>query len=459
MNPHLDQALHSIRASSSRYARFERYYRGDHDLAFATEKFQTAFGSLFREFALNLCPAICDAIVDKLKDTGFSWNADAPVRTSEDHASPDVARAAARIWHLNRMPIRSDAVHLEAVLNGDAYVVVWPAPDGRPVIYPQRASSCIAVYDDEMPGVIRWGAKHWHSSDGRTRLNLLYPDRIEKYVSRHRVDDRFLSANDPAGIQTGAGSTVTTLPVSASSFELASVIANPYGVVPLFHFANGPGIGSFGRSELLHAIPIQNGLNKAVLDMLVAMEFSAYRQRWVTGMHFDTDEDTGRTIEPFRTGVDRIWIAPETGARFGDFGTTDLDQFLLVKDSFRVDMASVTGTPLHYFLQNIRGFASGESIRKSEGRFLAKVRDRQTSFGHVWAEVVSFALQIAGLAPAIELAVQWEDPAPVAEREFLENIILKKRIGITTGQALKEAGYGDTHVTEMIDPDRQKHDR
>src|SRR5688572_18199963 len=119
MNPHLEQALHSIRAASSRYARFERYYRGDHDLAFATEKFQTAFGSLFREFALNLCPAICDAIVDKLKVTGFSLvegSADAPVRTSNDQVRPDVARTAARTWHLNRMPIRSDAVHLEAVL-------------------------------------------------------------------------------------------------------------------------------------------------------------------------------------------------------------------------------------------------------------------------------------------------------------------------------------------------------
>jgi hypothetical protein len=47
-------------------------YNGDHDLAFATEKFANTFGSLFREFALNLCPAVCDAIGDKLKIEGFS---------------------------------------------------------------------------------------------------------------------------------------------------------------------------------------------------------------------------------------------------------------------------------------------------------------------------------------------------------------------------------------------------
>lgn len=462
MNEHIDQALQTLRSASARYAKFERYYRGDHDLAFATEKFQTAFGSLFREFALNLCPAICDAIVDKLKVTGFSLvDRNQGLRARNDGApeQPDIARAVDQIWHRNRMPIRSGEVHLEAVLNGDAYTVVWPGPDGRPVIYPQRASSCIAVYDEEMPGLIRWGAKHWRTTDGRTRLNLMYPDRVEKYISRHRVDGGFPNANDLTRSQTHPDAAFVTLPVSGSAFEADSVIPNPYGTVPLFHFANGAGISSYGRSELLHAIPIQNGLNKAVLDMLVAMEFSAYRQRWVSGIEVEMDELSGQPVEPFKAGADRLWIAPDTGARFGDFGTTDLDQFLLVKDSFRVDMASVTGTPLHYFLQNIRGFASGESIRKSEGRFLAKIRDRQTSFGQVWAEVVSLALHIAGIGSSIELLTQWEDPAPVAEREFLENLIIKKRIGVTTEQALKEAGYGDADVGEMLQPDGQKHDR
>jgi hypothetical protein len=68
----LEQAIKNLRASALRYDKPERYYRGDHDLAFATAKFENAFGSLFREFALNLCPAICDAVRDKLKVTGFS---------------------------------------------------------------------------------------------------------------------------------------------------------------------------------------------------------------------------------------------------------------------------------------------------------------------------------------------------------------------------------------------------
>src|SRR5438445_5003940 len=72
MNKDIEQALTNFRVSAGRYAKAERYYNGDHDLAFATEKFQNTFGTLFREFALNLCPVICDAVRDKLRVTGFS---------------------------------------------------------------------------------------------------------------------------------------------------------------------------------------------------------------------------------------------------------------------------------------------------------------------------------------------------------------------------------------------------
>ena len=65
-----------------RYGKAERYYDGEHDLAFATEKFQNTFGTLFREFALNLCPVICDAVRDKMRIVGFSVEDGAAVSSS-----------------------------------------------------------------------------------------------------------------------------------------------------------------------------------------------------------------------------------------------------------------------------------------------------------------------------------------------------------------------------------------
>jgi hypothetical protein len=200
---------------------------------------------------------------------------------------------------------------------------------------------------------------------------------------------------------------------------------------------------------LAQAIPIQNGLNNAVLDMLVAMEFSSFRQRWVSGLEVDYDTN-GEVIPPFKNGVDRLWLSSNPTTTFGDFDTTDLDQFLKVKDSFRVDMASVTGTPLHYFLQSIRGFASGEALGRAEARFLAKVRDRQKAFGQVWSRMMSFALRVANANNDVRLRTLWEDPAPMSNRELLENLVLKKQLGISTEQALIEAGYGRSDIAQML---------
>ncbi|MGQ0543373.1 MAG: phage portal protein [Blastocatellia bacterium] len=473
MKEHIEESIHNFRSVNARYAKTERYYRGDHDLTFATEKFANAFGSLFREFAMNLCPAICDAVRDRLKITGFSVESSG---NSDGFGSPAVLGGVAafrgrggesgmsakhengtglstplresvqvgslrsdidRVWQQNRMAVRSGEVHKEALKAGDAYVIVWPGADGRAAIYPNGASVCTVVYDDESPGQILWAAKFWRTLDRNTRLNLFYPDRIERYVSRSRTEGSLPDAKEFVSF---------TDPLSEIQ-NPKSEIQNPFGIVPVFHFANNADIGSFGCSELDAAMPVQDGMNKSVLDMLVAMEYSSYRQRWAAGIEIEYDNE-GNAVAPFKAGVDHLWISQNADAKFGDFETANLEQFLKVKDSFRVDLASVTGTPLHYLLPQGRGSHSGEALRKAETRFVSKVRDRQAAFGQTWADVMAFAMLIDG-CEGVRLTTNWEDPARLSERESLENILLKKEIGITTEQALKEAGYGTVDVESM----------
>jgi len=460
MNKDLELAINNFRQLSAKYSRPERYYRGEHDLSFATEKFQNAFGSLFREFAMNLCPAIVDAVKDKLRLNGFRVAGLRGFEVGErEKRDPNFETtrnslnfATRAIWHGNRMGQRAGELHKEALRCGDAYAVVWFDPRGEVTIYPQRAASMTVQYDEESPGRIRWAAKHWRDADKRIRINLYYADRIERYVSREPSEGAISDAVEfVAFVDSGRARRAQSLPfpVLTSSAKPpahagGSDIPNPFGIVPVFHFANNADIGTLGVSELVPAIPIQDGLNKSILDMLVAMEFSAFRQRWIAGLDVETDPATGKQLAPFQAGVERMWVASNSDTKFGDFNTSNLEQFLSVKDGFRIDMASVTGTPLHYFLQNTRGFASGESLRKNEMRFLAKIRDRQEAFGQTWADLMSFALLLGGhTTKPVKLVTDWEDPAPLDEKDLLANILLKKQIGITTEQALEEAGYGD----------------
>ncbi|CAN5485830.1 hypothetical protein BH10ACI3_BH10ACI3_23120 [soil metagenome] len=456
MNKDIEQALTTLRSRWAVYAKSERYYNGEHDLRFATEKFENAFGTLFREFALNLCPVICDAVRDKLRVVGFSAdsvnsekgivNSRRKIRDSMN--SIDAINSATRlIWHQNRMATRAGEVHKEALKCGDAYMIVWPDAQGRAVMYPNRAAGMAVTYDENAPGRITWAAKAWQTADKYFRLNLFYPDRIEKYISRSQTEGALPEAKDFVPL---VQSTRFSVPPADEAQAKAWTLNNPFGIVPVFHFANNSDLGLNGRSELDAAIPVQDGLNKSVLDMLVAMEFSAFRQRWAAGIEVEYTAD-GKMASPFKAGVEQLWISDNPNTKFGDFQAAELEQFLKVKDSFRVDIASVTGTPLHYFLQTTGGFRSGESLKKAETRFLAKVRDRQESFGQVWADVMSFALLIEGQGRNVSLLTKWEDAAPVAEREFLENILLKKQIGLPVEQALLEAGYGAADVKKMVE--------
>jgi len=438
MNHTLEQAIDQFRNQAARYRKTRRYYAGEQDLQFASEKFASTFGNLFREFALNLCPAIVDAVRDKLKISQFQ-NAECGLRNEEQksatHCTNEAERIAAEIWRLNRMAIRSGEVHKEALKNGDAYVIVWPGGDGRVQIVPQSAETCTVHYDEDEPGRIAWAAKTWRDADKRTRLNLFFPDRIEKYVADDRHGQFLPDARSFASVQSYESK------VQSPTLDLGpGTLDNPFRMVPVFHFANNADIGTFGRSELDDAMAVQDGLNKSVLDMLVAMEVCSFRQRWIAGIEVKVDPETGKEIPPFTTSMNNVWMTENTDARFGEFGASDLEQFLKVKDGFRIDMASVTGTPLYYLMPQIRGFPSGESLRKAETRFLAKVRDRQEQFGAVWEDAVSFALRLAGL-PDVSLSTQWEDPSPTNERDVLENLRIKRDLGIPPEQILREAGY------------------
>ena len=378
MTKELETTIDALRTNSGRYSKFERYYAGSHELSFATEKFANAFGSQFREFAMNLCPAVCDAVKDKLKVAGFA--------AGPEVISPD----ADEIWSRSRMRLRSGEVHKEVLKKGDAYAMVWPDDEGRAAIYPHRAESVAVRYDIERPGRILSAAKFWRTDGGLTRLNIYYPDRIDRFTTERTAD--------------------SYLPDASDFVPLGSPVANPFGTVPIFHFANNADVGKPGRSELEDAIPIQDGLNKSVLDMLVTMEFSAFRQRWAAGIEVEIDAE-GKAVAPFTSGIDHLWVAQDPNARFGDFQTAALDQFLKVKDSFRIDIASVTGTPLHYLMPHMRGHPSGETLRRSETRFLAKVRDRQEAFGQVWADLMEFALKIEHGESGVRLRTTWEDPS------------------------------------------------
>ena len=393
----IKQALTDLKSRSAVYTKCERYYAGQHDLVFATEKFRNAFGFLFRAFSDNLMPAVVDAVADKLEVTSFQV----------EEGTTTLGDEAWALWERNRMDARAGEVHQEALRTGDAYCMVWPDKDGNATIYPQRAALCTVRYDQEIPGHILWGAKLWFTPapDVKVRLNLYFPDRIEKYVTVNTC---------PNGLPEAEGMFVEYR-VTGEAWPLA----NDYGVVPVFHFANNAAVGRMGVSELRNVMRLQDALNKSVLDMMVAMEFAAFRQRWATGIEIEFDKD-GKPIAPFEPGVERLWTSDSPETKFGEFEESNLERFIKVQDSFRAEIARVSGVPFHYLMLNTGHFPSGEALKTAEMRHLAKVKDRQTAFGNTWEDVIGLALRMSGKNEQAQLITVWTDPAPTSVVDYVE---------------------------------------
>lgn len=421
----IERAVKQFKARRALYDLTEHYYQGDHKMAFATDKFRSAFGSLFTAFADNLCPSVVDAVADKLTLVGFGV----------EEGEKTVADEAWALWKANRMDRRAGEVHLEALSNGDGYLTIWRDENNDVQFYPQRGNQVTVKYDEENPQWVLWAAKCWMTDDGRCRLTLYYPDRIEKYITPKKITGDEMPTKFNGYIRYDLDNESWPLP-------------NEWQQVPVFHFANNARTGQFGRSELADVIPLQDALNKAVADGLIAQEFLAFPQRYATGLEVDTDPETGQAIAAFKAAIDRLWTSADPNVKFGQFDAADIAKYVNMAESYRTEIARVSRTPLHYILPS-GDWPSGEALKTAEAPFTAKVLDRQVAFGNVWEDVLRLALKMQGNSSEFRLTALWKDPAPRSELDFAQVAVIKNELGVPKKQLQEEFGYSPEEVLKF----------
>lgn len=437
------------------YVLFADYYAGDHRLAFATEKFRSTFGMLFKEFAENLIPAVVDSLADRMEITGFQTS-EAVVKTEEVPPAPilkeqgaparqkvttddPLGQKAWDIWTRNQMDTGANEVHVESLLMGDSYLMIWPDDRNRAVLWPQIALEMSVQYDPNVKERIVRASKLWFDDlEGYWRLNVYTETDIQKYQSI-KLNDSIPEASLPNDIR---------------GWRQVDLVNNPYGRVPVFHFPN-KATRKWGKSRIKDVIPIQDGLNKSVMDLLVTMEFAAYKQRYIIGADPPGDPATGEEVDPAQVskeyGVNRLMTIPDPEAKVGQFDATDLDQFLRVQEKFWASAARVSGTPLHYFFITQGDFPSGEAMKSAEARFIKEIGDQQDEKGVIWSEAMLFALQVEeGVPEDLEIEVQWDSAQPKSEAELADTAVKKKAVGVPRSQLLREMGYTEAQIERFI---------
>jgi hypothetical protein len=421
---------------ATRIQRFQDYYDGRQRLAFATSKFRQAFGSLFGAFADNFCPLIADAVEERLDVEGFRIG---PAEGDDTDKAGD--RLAWKMWQTNELDFWSEIAHKEAIVKEQSYALVQPPGDdpGVPEITMESPLNSIVIYEAGSYRRRRAGLKRWIDDDGYLNATLYLPDQVEKYIAKTK------SQSGPINWSTTGWA---PRDVRGEDWPLR----NPLGVVPLVPLTNRPRLDGTGQSDLISVLPIQDAINKLVMDMIVASEFSAYRQRTATGISIEIDETSGDPTEQFQADVARIWASENENAKFGTLEASDLQPFVSGVEMLIQHLASQTRTPYHYFLQHGGQPPSGDSLRASEAGLIFKASRKKRYFGQSWEKVVRLGFLAIGdtaRGQVMESETIWRDSETKTESEHADALIKLGAIGVPEEQLWEDWGYTPTQIARF----------
>jgi hypothetical protein len=411
-------ALAALKQQQRERQTYADYLRGEHKMVMSTQEYQRAFKQLLERLRCNVCPSVVHALTDRLKITGFS-------------SAGTEGQAAWDLWKDQRLQRYANPLHNEAAAVGLAYILVWPDSDGVPRLYPHTALEMVHRVDAELRDVLTLAAKVW-AKGKKTRLNLYYADRIERYIT----------AQDT----TGTLEARQFVPYEDEATN--DVVPNDYGRVPVFPLLFDPDLKGNGCSVLHDVIPLQDALNTTIQNMLVAGEFAAYPQRYLLGIEPELDDLGNALPVPFKAGIDRLLTVANPDVKAGQWEAADLTKYEEIKAGYFRAIAAIKGIPLHYF--HMTGdFPSGESLKTAESRLVAAVEDAQIDFGDVWAQVLAFMLRVQN-GGDINISTVWAEAASRAEKESAEVLAIKRNdLGISQAQAWREAGYTPEQIAGM----------
>lgn len=455
-------ALNELNPSTDRivnYAAYDAYYFGEHNLAFASEKFKSTFWDVFKSFSLNLCSSVVDIQAERLEIVGFTSSA-AKVDTTGDTSDDESIDAGSGpvivddrqgskawdAWESNRLDLVADRIHTDALKYGDAFLIAATENGKVRGVWPQSVYQMAVHYGNDVPATIDLAAKLYGQPVGVEAKQILWtlylyePGVVTTYTAQLNADAR---------------------PDSERVFGRIKRQRFQTDLMPVYHFPN-KALAAYGASELIDVLPIQDATNKTVIDMLVASEYQAFRQRWATGAELDElpDHADDIVVDPIRVYTDSdgnvvtrkdapehgpgtLLMFPNPETKVGEFGQADVSPFVQVKNAFQADVARVSGVPLSYFFVSTSETPSGEALKAAEIRFQRKGRRQKRAFGNEWEHVVA---AIANVRPTVDLNAVWMDDSPRNETEKLNALVLKQTMGVPPSALQKEMGYDDDEI-------------
>ena len=420
-------------AARDAVGQYRDFYAGNHDVRL-TERQEVRLGittAQIRSLA-NVCQLVVDVVAERLSVAGF------------EAADEATAATLAGWWADCDLDAYQDDVHLSGLRDGDGYMIVeWDNEARRPVFWHELADdgyNGAGVVYAAARRVPLYGYKRWRieegADSGAQRLNLYFPDRLERYVTgRLGIWTPYESATERA--------------VEA----WVDRQGRPLGV-PVVHFPTNPNGNDYGTSELEAVLPLQRVLTSLWIDLMAAADATGFQIVTLTG-------DTPAKDMVAAPGA--IWYSPSPAATWGAIPPGDTSRIVEAIRHTVTTIAQVSRIPITMFQENSAP-AAAETVQASEHGLIAKVNDRAKSYGLAWRALMRQAIRLhntfgegAGQLDEAGIRPRWspfERPDPLAVEERRAAVATAHvAAGLSLEAAYGRAGYAPEELEALLRTD------
>jgi hypothetical protein len=342
--------LEKSQSERLRLHKIARYSAGKHDSVFVPQGSDGEFQWITDRSTFNLLKLVVSTVAQNLYVDGYRQK------------NQDSDAEAWEVWQANRFDLFQSGIHRSALKYGYAYGVCLPgALDGdeskpMPVLRPVSARRMLTAYEDDV--LDEWPVFAIETSTGFD-------------ADGDRVVVKFYDEN-------------TILTFSAKDLELSSLKHintenHDTGFCPVVKYRNVIDLDGDNPGEVDPLIDMQDQINFTTYGLLMAQLYSAFRQRWATGLGVPKDAD-GNPVQPFRPAVDRMVASEDANTKFGEFSQTDLNGYLKSREETIRGVAIASQLPPYQFL-GTQDLASAEALAAARDGLDRLVNERQASFG------------------------------------------------------------------------------
>ena len=294
-------------------------------------------------------------------------------------------------WQANNLDEEAGQAHLEALIQGRAYITVGaPEAEGEAPVITVESARCMYAETDPRTRAVTRAVRLYDHHDGQPRAATLYlPDRT-------------------AYLRLGAGGVWGPDPDMEDD-------EHGLGVVPVVPMTNRSRLyDRAGRSEMTDIIPITDAACRTLTNLQGAQELLAMPQNIFFGVKKDDFVDqNGDPLPAWQAYLGRMKAMENHEGKAIQLPGAQLNNFTEVINHYGRLVSALSGLPPHFLGFTSDNPASADAIRSSEARLVKRAERRARMFEQAWEQAIRLAMRIAGRedAGAARLETVWRDPS------------------------------------------------